>query len=63
MPEHVGPQRALAGLGAGFLFFFFNKFTYALGLSATLPLAFAAWSPTVITMLLGLGYLFHREDG
>ncbi len=56
-------MRGLAGLGAGFLYFFFNRFTYALGLSATLPLLLAAWAPTVIMMLLGLGYLFHREDG
>ena len=56
-------MRGLAGLGVGFLFYFFNRFTYALGLSATLPIALAAWAPTVITMLLGLGYLFHREDG
>lgn len=56
-------MRGLAGLGVGFLFYFFNRFTYALGLSATLPIVLAAWAPTVITMLLGLGYLFHREDG
>jgi lipopolysaccharide export LptBFGC system permease protein LptF len=34
-----------------------------LGLSATLPLLLAAWAPTMITVLLGLAYIFHREDG
>lgn len=56
-------MRGLAGLGTGFLFYFFNRFTYALGLSATLPLLLAAWAPTLITALLGVAYLFHREDG
>jgi lipopolysaccharide export system permease protein len=55
--------RAAAGVATGFLLFFFSRFTYALGLSATLPVALAAWAPAVIALLLGLAYLFHREDG
>lgn len=55
--------RGIAGVGTGFLFYFFSRFTYALGLSATLPLGFAAWAPTAVAGLLGLAYLFHREDG
>lgn len=55
--------RGAAGLAAGFLFYFFTRFTYALGLSATLPLFLAAWAPTAVAGLLGLTYLFHREDG
>lgn len=55
--------RAIAGVGTGFLFYFFSRFTYALGLSATLPLTLAAWAPTAVAGLLGLAYLFHREDG
>jgi lipopolysaccharide export system permease protein len=55
--------RGAAGLGTGFLLYFFSRFTYALGLSATLPLALAAWAPTAVAGLLGLAYLFHREDG
>ena len=55
--------RGVAGIGTGFLFYFFSRFTYALGLSATLPLVLAAWAPTLVALLLGLAYLFHREDG
>ena len=55
--------RGLAAVGTGFLFYFFNRFTYALGLSTTLPVALAAWAPTLITLLLGTAYLLHREDG
>lgn len=55
--------RGAAGLGTGFVVYFLNHFTYALGLSATLPLALAAWAPTVATTMFGVAYLFHREDG
>ena len=56
-------MRGLAGLGAGFMLYFFSRLTYALGLSSILPISLAAWSPTVIATLLGLGYLLHTEDG
>lgn len=56
-------KRGLAGLGAGFMLYFFSRLTYALGLSAILPLPLAAWAPTTVAALLGLTYLFHREDG
>ena len=55
--------RGAAGLATGFLLYFFIRFTYALGMSATLPLILAAWAPTAVAGLLGLTYLFHREDG
>jgi lipopolysaccharide export system permease protein len=51
------------GVAAGFLLFFFSKVTFALGLSATLPPALAAWSPAMVTLLVGLSTLFHLEDG
>lgn len=56
-------RRGLAGLGAGFMLYFFTRLTYALGLSAILPLPLAAWSPAAVAALLSLAYLFHREDG
>jgi lipopolysaccharide export system permease protein len=56
-------MRGVAGLATGFLFYFFSRFAYALGLSSTLPLFLAAWAPTVVASLLGLAYLLHREDG
>jgi lipopolysaccharide export system permease protein len=55
--------RGIAGVGTGFLFYFFSRFTFALGLSATLPVVLAAWAPTAVAGLLGLAWLFHREDG
>ncbi len=55
--------RGVAGLGVGFLLYFFSRFLYALGLSATLPLILAAWAPALVAGMLGLAYLFHREDG
>ena len=55
--------RGIAGLATGFVFYFFSRFTYALGLSSTLPLFLAAWAPTTVASLLGLAYLLHREDG
>ncbi len=56
-------QRGIAGLGVGFVLYFFTRFLYALGLSATLPLILAAWAPALVASLLGIAYLLHREDG
>ncbi len=55
--------RSVAALGASFLLYFFSRFLYALGLSATLPLVLAAWAPAAVASFLGLAYIFHREDG
>jgi lipopolysaccharide export system permease protein len=55
--------RGVAALGASFLVYFFSRFLYAMGLSATLPLFLAAWAPAAVASFLGLAYIFHREDG
>lgn len=55
--------RGAAGLGTGFVVYFLSRFTYALGLQATLPVILAAWAPAVATCMFGAAYLFHREDG
>ncbi len=55
--------RVVAGVGAGFLFYFFTRLTYAFGLSNTLPLFLAAWSPVAVALLLSLAVLLHQEDG
>ena len=55
--------RGVAALAVGFLLYFFSRFLYALGLSATLPIVLAAWAPAAVASMLGLAYLFHREDG
>jgi len=36
---------------------------FALGLSATIPVALAAWTPAGISMLMGAALLLHLEDG
>lgn len=56
-------MRLVGGVGAGFVFYFFSKVVYALGLSATLPVVLAAWTPAVVAGLIGTAALFHLEDG
>jgi lipopolysaccharide export system permease protein len=55
--------RIVTGVGTGFLFYFFTRLTYALGLSNTLPVFLAAWSPVAVALLLSLAVLLHQEDG
>ena len=55
--------RVAAATGSGFVLYFFTRVVYALGVSATLPVSMAAWSPAVVVSLIGLGALFHLEDG
>ncbi len=38
-------MRLVGAAGAGFVLYFFSKVVYALGLSATLPVSLAAWTP------------------
>lgn len=58
-----GLMHVIGGIGVGFLIYFFSRLTLALGTTATLPPLLAAWSPTVITILLGVAALLHLEDG
>lgn len=53
----------LAGAFAGFAFFMLTNLVQALGLSASLPVALAAWAPSGICLMLGLSLLMHLEDG
>jgi lipopolysaccharide export system permease protein len=55
--------RVIGGVVSGFVFYFFSKVVYALGMSATLPVVMAAWTPPTVTGLVGLAALFHLEDG
>jgi lipopolysaccharide export system permease protein len=55
--------RLMGGVVAGFVFYFFSKVVYALGLSSTLPVIMAAWAPAVVAGLVGVTALFHLEDG
>ncbi len=64
-PQRRGGTSATIGLGVitGFLIYFTTDVAYALGLSARLPAMLAAWSPAMVGLLLGAGWLFHMEDG
>ncbi len=52
-----------AGVGSGFVLYFLSDVVFALGLSATIPVSLAAWSPAGISCLLGVSLLLHLEDG
>ncbi len=52
-----------AGIFIGFVIFFMSSFLQALGASHQLPIFLAAWSPAIISMLLGLSVMMNLEDG
>jgi lipopolysaccharide export system permease protein len=51
------------GISAGFLLYFLSDVVFALGLSATIPVSMAAWTPAGVSWLLGASLLLHLEDG
>ncbi len=51
------------GVFTGFILYFFSDVVFALGLSDSIPVALAAWTPSGVATLLGLTTLFHLEDG
>ncbi len=53
----------VCGVATGFLLYFLSDVVSALGASARVPVALAAWSPAVVSCLLGTAMLFHLEDG
>jgi len=53
----------LGGVICGFAFFFATQVVHALGLSATVPVALAAWIPGGVTLMLGVTAILHMEDG
>lgn len=53
----------VTGIFVGFLIFFMSSFLQALGASGQIPVLLSAWSPAVISFLLGLGVLMNLEDG
>jgi len=52
-----------SGVLTGFVLYFFSDVVYALGLSESIPVTLAAWSPSGVALLLGLAMLLHLEDG
>ncbi|MGH1374802.1 MAG: LPS export ABC transporter permease LptG [Alphaproteobacteria bacterium] len=53
----------VAGIFIGFMIFFFSSFLQALGASQQIPVSLAAWSPALISFLLGLSVMMNMEDG
>jgi lipopolysaccharide export system permease protein len=53
----------IGGIAAGFLLYFVSDVVSALGISARIPVVLAAWSPAVVSCLLGAAMTFHLEDG
>lgn len=51
------------GILAGFMLYFLSDLAYALGLSGGIPPILAAWTPTGVSLLLGVSMLLHLEDG
>lgn len=53
----------LGGVACSFVLYFLTDIVHALGLSASIPVPLAAWTPAGVSTLLGLAMLFHLEDG
>ncbi len=53
----------LVGISLGFVVFFMSNFLQALGASSQIPTFVAAWFPSIITFLLGIGAIMTLEDG
>ena len=51
------------GVMTGFVLYFFSDIVFALGLSDSIPVILAAWTPSGVATLLGLATLLHLEDG
>jgi lipopolysaccharide export system permease protein len=51
------------GVATAFVLFFLSDIVFALGLSSTIPVSLAAWTPAGVAMLMGLALLLHLEDG
>lgn len=51
------------GVVTGFLLYFLSDLVFALGLSNSIPLVLAAWTPACVSAMLGTALLFHMEDG
>ncbi len=53
----------IMGIMIGFLVFFLSSFLQALGTSGQIPVILAAWSPALVTFLLGVAVMLNLEDG
>jgi len=53
----------MGGILAGFVIYFLSDLIGALGLSGSIPVFLAAWSPVIIVAFIGGAVVLHREDG
>ena len=53
----------ISGVVFGFLFYFTSNIIFALGASGSLPVALAAWAPSLAVIALAASLLLHLEDG
>ena len=53
----------MAGVFMGFIIFFLSNFLQTLGTTQQIPPILAAWSPALISFLLGLSVVMTTEDG
>ena len=56
-------QMIVAAIISGFFLYFFTDVTLALGARGVMPVILAAWSPAIISAMLGGALIFHQEDG
>ncbi len=58
-----GATMIVLGIATGFFMFFMESMLQAFGISQKIPVHLAAWSPSIIGLLLGVTALLHFEDG
>ena len=64
LPRRGGTMMMVTGgVLTGFVLFVATDVIRTFGISETIPLAMAAWSPACISLLLGTAALLHLEDG
>lgn len=64
-PPRFGGVAAMIifGIATGFLVFFVQSMLQAFGVSQKIPVGLAAWTPSIVALLLGATALLHLEDG
>jgi lipopolysaccharide export system permease protein len=64
-PQRFGGTGVMIGLGVGvgFFIFFMESMLQAFGISQKIPVYLAAWTPAIVSLLMGTTALLHMEDG
>jgi lipopolysaccharide export system permease protein len=53
----------IGGIAAGFVAFILTQFSQAVAEASLVPVRIAAWTPPLVTLLVGLSAILFREDG